>query len=305
MSAIALELEIHVNGVDKELTKSIKADLQLQQAINEPKLTADRIHNLYKRAPDQITSTLQAKGFYSSQIDAKLDVVHGATLDQDKWIATFNINPGPTTKIVGISTEVFGPGKENPRINQQLNTPKLIPGHIIVHADYEDTKELLLANLHSLGYLQAEFNQSIIEINRSQNTANIKFIINTGPQYRFGKIIFIDCIYPYDFLIGFAPFKPGDPYELQKLIEFQSNLEAVDLFNKIRFDSLANLKNPQDTIVPINVRLSLKPKNRYTASIGYGTDTGARGSIGWLHRRRSTPGHKIYTGINASQKISI
>lgn len=299
--ALAINLQVNITGVTPVLVTNIKADLHLQQATTEDKLTEVRIKNLYQLAPEQITATLQAKGFYQSTIQADLSKKDGATPDQDIWIATFNIKPGKPTKIQNIQIEVIGPGKDNQKLKPLLITPKLIVGHILVHEDYEDTKDYLLTEFNASGYLQADFEQSVVSINRSEYTANIKFVVNTGPQYTFGKITFYDTEYPDDFLIRFAPFKSGDPYELQKLIDFQQNLEAGDLFSKIRFDPQNDLDNPQNTVVPIQVRLTLKAKNRYTGSVGYGTDTGFRGSLGWMHRRKSTPGHKVLTNLYVSQ----
>ncbi len=299
--AAAIELQVNINGADKALTKNINADLHLQQASSEPKLTVARIHNLFDLAPKQIEQTMQAKGYYHSQIQSKLDKIAGTTPEQDQWIATFDVTPGAPTKIATISIDVTGTGKANPKIKTLYRTPKLIPGHIFTHADYEDTKQELLSGFNALGYLNANFTQSVIEVDRTGYVANIKFTINTGPQYVFGAIHFVEPDYPADFLIRFAPFKAGDPYELQQLIDFQNNMESADLFNKIRFDPSSNLSDPNDTTVPVDVRLVSKPKNRYTGSIGYGTDTGMRGGIGWLHRRKSTPGHKIMTGINVSR----
>lgn len=301
---LAIELQVNINGVNNSLAKSIRTDLHLQQATTEPKLTNDRVKNLYQLAPEQINATLQAKGYYNSKIDPELKHIKGVTDDQDKWIATFNITLGTPTRISHVSISIVGSGADNPKINQVKSTPKLKTGQILVHEDYEDTKDQLLANCNALGYLHAEFTQNVIEIDRAKHTADIKFTINTGKQYVFGKIIFVETGYPDDFLQRFAPFKAGDPYELQKLIEFQNNLESADLFSKIRFDPETDFNNANNLTVPVNVRLELKPKNRYTGSIGYGTDTGARASVSWLHRRRSTPGHQIFTSINASQKIS-
>jgi translocation and assembly module TamA len=291
---LGTELQVNISGTSPEITKAIRADLHLQQATTEPKLTEARIKNLYQLAAEQITTTLQAKGYYNSTITSEL-------VQKDKWIATFVITPGPPTKISSVSIIIEGSGEYNKKLKTALITPKLIRGHTITHSDYEDTKDELLSNSNALGYLQAEFSENIIEVNRSNNTANIKFTINTGTQYVFGKVKFIDGIYPEEFLARFAPFKTGDPYELQKLIEFQANLESADLFSKIRFDPLTDLNDPQNITVPVDVRLTLKPKNRYSGSVGYGTDTGFRGSLGWLHRRTSTEGHKISANITASQ----
>lgn len=297
----AVSLQVDIKGVNPELEKNIRSDLFLQQATTEEKLTSTRIKNLYTRAEEQISATLQAKGYYHSTIHSELQKQDGATDEQDKWTAIFNIELGKPTKIQHVEIEVIGSGKDNPKLKPFLVVPKLQTGKILVHEDYEDTKDQLLSNFNAAGYLQAEFAQSVIAVDRANYSANIKLVVNTGPQYTFGKITFYDAEYPDDFLIRFAPFKPGDPYSLAKLMEFQNNLEAGDLFNKIRFDPLNDLEDPNNTVVPIQVRLNNKPKNRYTGSIGYGTDTGVRGSLGWLHRRMSTPGHKVLSNIYASQ----
>lgn len=298
---LAVELQVQINGVTPALLKNIQTDLHIQQATTETKLTRSRIHNLYQLAETQITSTLQAKGYYNSTIVAELQHLPAADPEQDKWIAIFNIKLGPPTKINTIILQAEGPGQNNCDLKKLLTTSKLITTRILVHEDYENAKEELLANFNAAGYLQAEFAKHVIEIDRTKEQANIILIINTGPRYKFGKITFIDSVYTDDFLIRFAPFKPGDPYELQKLIDFQNNLESVDLFSKVRLYPMNNLDDPNDLTVPVEVRLKLKPKNRYTGSVGYGTDTGFRGNLGWVHRRTDTPGHKILSNVYASQ----
>lgn len=300
----AISLQVEIKGTSVELTNSIAADLTLSQASTEPKLTEQRIQNLYHLSKEQIDATLQAKGYYNSEIHSDLKQYAGTTPDNDKWVATFIINKGMPTLIKNIYVKLEGSGFNNESLNKNLTTPKLKIGKIISHADYEDTKEELLANLSANGYLQAEFTQSVIEVDRAEHTAAIKFTINTGPQYKFGKITFVDEYYKPEFLTKFASFKPGDPYSLDKLLEFQNNLESVDLFSKVRFDPLNDLEDPNNQVVPIQVRLHEKPKNRYTGSVGYGTDTGFRGSLGWLHRLRNTDGHKIAANVYVSQRRS-
>lgn len=302
--SFATVLEVKISGVNKAIETSIRNDLHLQQAITEPKLTSARIRNLYQLAPEQITSVLQANGYYNSKVTEELIRQPGDTVENDQWLASFVITLGEPTTIKSINIEVSGPGKDNPKIKSFYNTPKLMKGKIITHENYENSKEELLTNFNSIGYLQANFTQHILEIDRHNNTADIKLTIDTGVQYRFGKITFIDSVYPDSFLLRFAPFKTGDPYELQKLIDFQKNLEQADLFNKIRFDPLNDLSDPHNTVIPINVRIYLKPHNRYTGSVGYGTDTGARASLSWLHRFTSTPGHRAITDIYTSQRRS-
>ena len=71
-------------------------------------------------------------------------------------------------------------GENNNKLKAALNNlkHKIIVGKIITHADYEDTKEELLANCNALGYLQAEFKESILAVDRNNYVANIKLKIN-------------------------------------------------------------------------------------------------------------------------------
>lgn len=299
--ASAIGLQVDITGLPEKLNESVRADLHIQHAISEPKLTEARIHNLYDLAESQILATLQAKGYYHSKVTAELAKIDGTTPDQDKWVAHYTIELGKATTILSVELNVDGPGKDNPKIKPFLIMKKLVPGNILTHEDYEDTKEKLLSDLNSIGYLKASFTQNVIEIDKTEHSAKIKFSIETGIIYVFGKVSFVDKLYSDELLDRYIPFKAGQPYETQKLIEFQQNLEKADLFSKIRFDPTVNLDEPLNNTVPIEVRLTAKPRNRYTGSVGYGTDTGPRASVGWLHRRTETEGHKVLTNITASK----
>lgn len=303
--ALALTLQVNVNGVDDKLKKSIVADLHLVQAISEPKVTAARIHTLYDLSEEQIQETLQAHGYYNAKINKTLTETKSSTLDNEKWIASFTITLGAATTISNAYLTITGPGKDDPRVKNHLAMPLLSSGKILTHADYEATKEKILAEFNALGFLLADFTQSVMEIDRDTRTANVKFTLYTGKQYVFGKVTFVDGLYSTSLLNRYVPFHQGDPYDLNKLMQFQDNLEQSDLYSKVRFDPNANLQDPTDLSVPIEVRLVPKPRNRYTGSAGYGTDTGIRGSAGWLHRRTQTPGHRIFTYVTASKILHL
>ncbi len=301
----AIVLQVAVKGADPKLVTAILTDLHLHQAISEPKLTDARVQNLYDIAEAQITDNLQAHGYYNSTIIHSLVKYPAADPNNDRWLAEFVITLGPATTINSVDVNVQGPGRNNPKIKQFLVTPKLKVGKIITHVDYEDTKQTILSDFNSIGYLKVDFSQSALEVDRDKHIANIKLVVNTGKQYVFGKVTFIDGLYPDSLLKRFIPFHSGQAYELKQLMQFQDNLEQGDLFNKIRFDPEANMQDPDDTTVPINVRLTAKPRNRYTGSIGYGTDTGIRASAGWLHRRTQTPGHRVFSYASYSKILHL
>ena len=102
----AIELQVNIKGTSSDLTKSIRTDLHLQQAISEPKLTEVMIQNLFALSNEQIHATLEAKGYYNSTIESNLTLKNGATPEQDTWVATFTITPGKTTKIHSVSVDI-------------------------------------------------------------------------------------------------------------------------------------------------------------------------------------------------------
>ena len=54
-------------------------------------------------------------------------------------------------------------------------------------------------------------------------------------------------------------------------------------------------------VIPIEVRLTPRKRHRYTAGIGYGTDTGVRGRLGWEVRRLNRRGHTLSSELRASE----
>ncbi len=224
----AINLEVKITGVDAKLADNIRNDLHLQQAINEPKLTVSRIRNLYDLSAEQINTTLQAKGYYQSKTISELNPDPG---NPELWVASFHIQIGQPTRISSINLKIDGPGKNDPRIQSILSTPLLKPGRIFTHEDYENTKKHLISELNSVGYLQADFTENIVEVDREKYTANIKLDINTGMLYVFGNVKFIGGVYPDSLLNRYLAFKPGQPYEIKKLAQLQDNLEKADLYS--------------------------------------------------------------------------
>src|SRR5690606_25177955 len=53
--------------------------------------------------------------------------------------------------------------------------------------------------------------------------------------------------------------------------------------------------------VPIDVRLSARKRTRYSVGVGYGTDTGARLSLGLDRRYVNKRGHRFLTELQLSE----
>ena len=123
--------------------------------------------------------------------------------------------------------------------------------------------------------------------------------MDTGKRYHFGRVEFNQNFLNDSLLQRYLPFNKGDPYSTNKLLDLHSTLSNSDYFSKI--DIQAQRDQAQGLEVPIQINLAPRPKNRYSVGIGYGTDTGARASLGWDIRRINRRGHHMTNSLRISQ----
>jgi translocation and assembly module TamA len=79
----------------------------------------------------------------------------------------------------------------------------------------------------------------------------------------------------------------------------QNTLNDVDYFDSVQVTPL--MDRAEDLEVPIEVSLIPRKKHKYTFGLGYGTDTGVRGSAGWENRRVNKNGHRFKTLLRLSE----
>jgi len=290
--ASGLQLRVDIVGlanVEKEL---IFSNLSIKIAEKERHLTEERIQNLYQLALDEITKTLESLGYYHAKVTSNLFKT------QKGHFVLFQIIKGPPIIIKDVKIILVGPHHEI--LDNLIKTTPLKRNHVLKHTLYESFKHALLGRALQLGYLDAVYNKTEIEIDLSQNTANIVMELDTGPRYAFGEVTFNNPPYKIDYLKRYIPFTKGEPYTTEQILVFQRALTETDLFSKVRVQPRVTEEN--NYLVPIDVKLIAKPHNRYTASLGYGTDVGPRGMLGWERKRTNYPGHVINMNIRGSKR---
>lgn len=291
------------NALDKETESLILLGLSIKAAEKEKKLHEDRIENLHQIAPQEITNTLEALGYYHAKIYSKL------VQQQDDFYATYQVKLGQPTILKKVSIELKGLGKDNPELKNLIHTNPLKPGMKLSHKTYENFKQALLGLALQLGYLESIFDVSEIRINQDNDSAEICLELNTGPQYRIGEVHFQKNPYPSEYLERYIPWQCGAPYTTKNILDLQKALTDTELFRYVRIDPELNLDSelnpvkdkPRNLDIPLNIRLKPRPQNRYSGSLGYGTDSGPRAMLAWGHRRINYPGHRFNVEVRGSR----
>jgi len=289
----AIQLDVAVDGVEGEIKNNILSYLSIEQQKSHPNLNEGRVYRLHQKAIGEIKNALQPFGYYKPDIQANL--VH----EKDKWSAHYIIDPGMPILVSGVDIQILGEGAQDSSFHQLVKEFPLHVGDILDHARYEKGRDSFLQLTTERGYFDAQLLKHEVTVQPEEFSASITLHIDTGKRYKFGKIIFKQDVLNEELLNHFVTFAQGDPYSTDQLLELQNALSDSLYFSQV--DVRGNREAIEDHEVPVVITLLPRMKYLYTLGIGYGTDTGPRGTIGWENRRINKSGHRLATEIKASE----
>jgi translocation and assembly module TamA len=290
--AQTVRLRAELQGLDGELRANALAVAGIFSAARSRSVVVSRIERLHARAPEEIQLALHPYGFYRATVRAEL------SRDARTWTARYQVDPGPPLLLSRVSIRLSGEGESDPAFLEAVRSFPLAPGDTLRQPRYERGKLALAEIAARRGYLKAQFDTSEIRIDLEAYTAEIVLHLETGPQYLFGPVSFNQDLVDPRLLRGYVKFQPGDTFDIGKLLETQRGLASSSLFSQVdvRPDTAAAGRE-----VPIQVDLVPRKRHSYEFGIGYGTDTGVRGSIEADFRRLNRRGHNATVRFEASQ----
>jgi translocation and assembly module TamA len=272
-----------IQGLNQDLASTVRS--QLDQSLKILKHSSStEIQLWYQHSISAIKQTLEAYGYFKPSIEHTLKKIDG------HWNVNYQISVGPLLKITTLDILVENT-KQDPKIIKLIADFPLHAGDPFSSKVYENAKQNLLIKVISAGYLSAYFSKHTILINRQAYTAKFILILNPGPRYYFGPITFKQSILNDNLLKRYLPFKVGDPYSSIQLLKLQEDLNNSGYFQNISTPDLQINKKNQN--LPIIFALTPRPSQQYTAGIGYGTDTGMRGTLGLESRYLNKSGHRL------------
>ncbi|WP_459945952.1 autotransporter assembly complex protein TamA [Desulfocastanea catecholica] len=287
-----VEISLSISTTAKEQEVGLLESFSLDDKEEKPALSEPTIQRLHRLAPEEIRQALQPFGYYEPEIDAQLDKIDGV------WQAVYRIAPGPPTLLEHVEIRVNGAGGEEPSVKEALASTKIISGRKLDHRAYEQTKSQLSDALYNAGYIDARFTQSEMRVYPPRQKADIYLIADSGPKFQFGSITVEQDILNQNFVDKFATFQRGDHFDTSKLIDYQLALTDSSYFSEVEI--LAERENAVGTEIPVIVNTKAAKPRRYTAGLGYGTDTGPRVTAGAELRRINRRGHKVRFDLLAS-----
>ena len=292
-SVASAALRVEVKGVDGELRTNVLAVLTVQRERDAANLSESHVRRYFQRGADEISQALEPFGYYAPQIDSDLQRT------TEGWRVRYVIRTGEPVSFTEFDVRVLGEGARDAELLRLVGKLDLRRGEPARHARYEAFKTRLQQRAVARGYLDAAYARHELRIDAASRSAEVILHLDTGPQYRFGAVSFDEAGLDAALLQRYAAIKPGEVYSGERLLELQRALEISGYFAQV--DVVAQREQARDREVPVHVTLTPRLRHEYSAGLGFGTDTGARGLLGWEHRRINSRGHRMNAKIRVSE----
>jgi len=273
-----------ITSSDNSLRSEVKRNLRLYLDDFHPP-TTDNIHYWKKQLIKQAKNSLEALGYYSSEIDITTDLRDGT------YHISLDVLMGYPVVITHSSFNLIGQGATDKQFIAQRNSYPLVVGSKFDHGSYLKTKSGMSDIALSYGYFDARWQTHSVVIDAVSQTANITLIYDTGNRYSFGKIHIKTEHASNSIVREMAPFQDGDYFDNDKIALYNIALNKSQYFTSVQ--AIPAKADKQNRRVDVNVTVINRPRNIVEVSAGVTSDLGERGRVKWVKPWLNRHGHSL------------
>jgi translocation and assembly module TamA len=284
---------VDYQGLSRTTEKVVRATVALD---DEPCSAPEaRVRRLYRRADREILQALEVYGYYAATIEKSLE------RDDNCWQASFRINRGPRVRLRTVTIGISGAGKADRVLNRLLANDDLSTGEGLNQRIYDEFKATLAGRAQRLGYFDGRFAESRIDVYPELLVADLTIDYASGERYRFGAVTLDQAVVDPDLALRYLEFKPGEPYDADKINDLYVALLASGYFQNVELRTTP--RPAPDLDVPLTIVLTPAAPRTWTTGIGYATDTGAKLRLGYLNQRLNNKGHQFEFASSVSEVL--
>jgi len=291
-------VEVVIEGVEDEALENVEKALALPHGlVRDGKVDSQWLERFAGQAQERIRSALAPFGYYRARVTTSL-----VETAEGNYRLKATIDPGEPVTIADVQVTLTGAGNANATLTELAGQFPLKTGDVLVQPAYEEAKGVIQSKAQTLGYLDAAFTTHEIRIAPDRTKASIRLVLDTGPLYRFGEVTIAGAPrYPDSFLRRYVTIKPGRPFSYTEMGETQLNFANTERFDEIIITP--DRERAQDNRVPVTITLKPGTTQRLRPGIGYGTDTGVRGSLTYRHLNVLDLGHEFHSQLYLSERL--
>ena len=289
------KIEIVIPQASEQVSNNIHAFLSLTRYAERDDVTPETMSRLQRRIVSETRAALEPLGYYEPEVE------YEAAQDGGNWRVTLHVRPGRPVRLSDVSVNVIGPGAHERAIREVIDEEELKPGLRLNHGTYERVKGALLRAAKNDGYLDARLTKNELVIDRVERRATATIEVDTGKRYSYGEIKIAQDVIDDDSMRRLLRMQQGDPYTLDSLLRTQYTLDDSQYFSAVNIET--GTVDAQALTVPVTISAEPNRRHRFSTSLGYGTDTEARGKFTWDNRRVNRDGHRLKVELLGSSII--
>ena len=288
MQASAQEVSFRLKGLKGELKDNTR--IYLDQL---PPMDVEQLPRFRKDIQQAVLTSLQALGYYQPDIEITL----GITKPERVLVA---VKPGEPVRIRTLNIKVEGEASSDPQFAELLSKLKLHEKDVFQHDVYEKTKASLLSLGLARGYFDAQYKIHQVLVHPEEHAADINLLFDSGPRYRFGKLV-LDSDRPvHRILDPLIDIQPGEPFLASKVSNLSRSLSTTGYFRRVEVQPYVGQADEEHRI-PLHVTLRAKADNEVEVGMGFSTDEGPRFSTSWDKPWINSLGHSLQTNLKVSE----
>jgi len=291
-------VEVRVEGLEGDPLKNAQTALALPSGlIRDGMIDRLWLEHFSRQAEAKVKEALEPFGFYSSKVSSSL-----REDEKGGYLILVSVNQGEPTRLAEVKVLLEGAGAEEALLLEKRDAFPLRGGELLLHELYESGKSDMLAAARELGYLDAAFSIHEISVDPETSSARIQLTLTSGSRYLFGESkIEGATYYPEDLLRRYITFAPGEPFSYKALGETHRNFVGSSYFKSVSV--LPDKDAAIGSRVPVVVNVVPSPRRTIRPGIGYGTDTGFRGSVSYRDLSLFYPGHTLNTELTVAEML--
>ncbi len=263
-----------------ELVKLLKANTLLGRWQYRDDYDPSQRALFVRRLPEEARQLLSTEGYFEPEFEIR----------ESRYKVEVTVWAGPRSTVNGFTLtydgEILGAAFAARRDRIFGDFP-LGAGTFFNQRAWDQAKRTLLEGLRNEGFPRARIIESRAAVDLGKSAVALAVSVDSGPLMRFGSVDYTG-LDRYDVAVvnPLEQFSRGDVYSLEKLLAFQTRLRETLYFNSVTvLPELAGLEDdPDRRAVDITVTLAEAQSERLTLGLGFSTDRGVRGQIGWTDR---------------------
>ena len=265
---------VKIETKNSEVKSMLEEYLPLITQQQDEELDKEQVGFLAEEAPDNVKTMLKTKGYFNGSVNV-----------QDNGSSyTVAVNPGPRTKVDNVSVAILGDILSDDNLAEyyqkaMLNWQQPV-GEYFDQDGWSGSKTSVLSAVTRKKYPLAKLSNTQATVNPNNNTADLNVIVESNRPIYFGDFEITGTRrYPDNVVAGLARFKPGAPYDLDLLLDFQQALEQNGHYSGASVQ--ADFDRLQGDRVPVKVNVTEVKRHKLETGIRYDSEYGLGGRIGY------------------------